>query len=229
MTKKIIILILILSVFFALVLLKNNRRKTALSNLQNSNDQSLDLTKINKFMRPVDKQDHIRENLDAPVKVVEFSDLECPFCKALHPTLKRIVDEYDGKVAWVYRHFPLEIHSKARKEANAAECANGLGGNEAFWKYIDRVFEVTPSNDGLDLVLLSKIADEIGLNASEFNQCLKNNTYNQKVSQDLADAMTSGGKGTPFVVIVGPKNRRYDFSGAQPYEAVKNLVELSLQ
>ncbi len=86
-------------------------------------------------MRTVAKdRDHIRGNPDAPVTLVEYSDFECPFCKRFHPTVKRIVDEYGGRVRWVYRHFPLdEIHPvKARREAAAAECAAELGGNDAF-------------------------------------------------------------------------------------------------
>ena len=67
-------------------------------------------------VRPVNGEDHILGNPDAPVKLIEFSDFECPFCKRFHPTMKRLMDEYgeDGRVAWVYRHFPLDaIHSKA--------------------------------------------------------------------------------------------------------------------
>lgn len=220
----IVAIVAIVSAFLAVKFYSSKSQKSSSAN----NIQNLDLAKMNKFLRPVDKNDHIRGNIEAPVKIVEFSDLECPFCKALHPTLKRIVGEYNGKVAWVYRHFPLETHTKARKEAQAAECANKLGGHAAFWNYVDRVFEVTPSNDGLDLALLPQIAKDISLDIVKFNQCLENDTYNQKIAQDLSDAMTSGGRGTPFVVIVG-QNKRYDFSGAQPYETVKNLVELALQ
>ncbi len=87
-------------------------------------------------MTPITSKDHIRGNPDAPVKIVEYSDTECPFCKRFHTTMKEVMDEYgkDGKVAWVYRHFPLDqLHSKARKEAVALECANEQGGNDKFW------------------------------------------------------------------------------------------------
>ena len=94
-------------------------------------------------MRPAAKDDHIRGNPDAPVKIVEYSDAECPFCKSFHSTMQRVVDEYgaSGKAAWVYRHFPLDnIHPKADKEAEATECAAELGGNGTFWAYVDRLF-----------------------------------------------------------------------------------------
>ncbi len=127
-------------------------------------------------VKPVDGEDHIRGNPNAPVKLVEFSDFECPFCKRFHPIMKRLMEEYgkEGKVAWVYRHFPIDsLHSKARKEAQAAECANELGGNEAFWTFTDKLFAVTPSNNRLDLGLLPRVAEEIGLDRAAFEACLE--------------------------------------------------------
>ena len=57
----------------------------------------------------------------------------------------------ENKVAWGFRHFPLkQLHPKAVKEAEATECANELGGNDAFWKFIDKINEVTPANNKLD-------------------------------------------------------------------------------
>src|SRR6185436_7093141 len=82
-------------------------------------------------MEPVTEKDHILGNPNAEVIMVEYSDLECPFCKEFHSTLRRVMNEYgkDGKVAWVYRHFPIDsLHPKARKEAEATECAAELGG-----------------------------------------------------------------------------------------------------
>src|SRR3989338_2531696 len=100
-------------------------------------------------------RDHLRGDPKATVKVVEFSDLECPFCKNFHRTMQQVMSEYSGQVAWVYRHFPLDsLHSKARKEAEASECAAELGGNDGFWAYVDKLFEITPSNNGLDPNLL---------------------------------------------------------------------------
>lgn len=106
-------------------------------------------------VRKVDDSDHLRGDPKASVKVVEFSDLECPFCKRFHLTMQQLMEGYSGKVAWVYRHFPLDsLHPKARKEAEASECAAELGGNDGFWAYIDKLFEITPSNNGLDPNLL---------------------------------------------------------------------------
>src|SRR3990172_9755410 len=105
--------------------------------------------------------DHVFGNRNADVLMIEYSDTECPFCKQFHQTMHQVMDQYgkDGRVAWVYRHSPIDqLHPKARKEAEAMECANELGGNDAFWKYADRLFEVTPSNNGLDATQLPVIA-----------------------------------------------------------------------
>jgi protein-disulfide isomerase len=111
--------------------------------------------KIN--LDPVTEKDHIFGNPQAEMVIVEYSDLECPFCKRFHETMIQIMSEYgkEGKVAWVYRHFPLDaIHSKARREAEAVECAGELGGNDKFWAYVNKLVEITPSNNQLDASLL---------------------------------------------------------------------------
>lgn len=183
-------------------------------------------------INPIRDDDHILGDPNAPVKIVEFSDLECPFCKRFHPTMKRVIDEYGkiGQVAWVYRHFPLDqIHPKARKEAEAAECANELGGNQKFWAYVDRLFEVTPSNNNLDPAELPRIAEYIGLSRTQFESCLSGGKYAQHVADDLADAISSGGRGTPFSVVLTKDGKKFVVSGAQPYEAVKSVIETALQ
>ena len=186
-----------------------------------------------KVMRPVSEaRDHIRGNPAAPVTLVEYSDFECPFCKSFHPTVKKLVDESGGRVRWVYRHFPLdEIHPvKARKEAAASECAAELGGNDAFWKFADRFFELTPSNNRTDIdAVLPRIANEIGLDKARFAACLASGRHDRRVAEDLQDATASGGRGTPWSIIVSKNGKTYPLSGAQPYATVKQLLELALQ
>ncbi len=183
-------------------------------------------------MIPVSKDDHIRGNPNAPVKIVEYSDTECPFCKGFHDTMKQVMDTEgkDGKVAWVYRHFPLDqLHSKARKEAEATECAADLGGNDKFWAYLDRLMEVTPANNGLDPAELPKIATYVGLDANKFNECLSSGKYAKKIEEHVQNAAATGGNGTPWSIVVAKNGKKYPLSGAQPYTAVKQLIDLSLQ
>lgn len=182
--------------------------------------------------RPLDAQDHIRGNPDAPVVIVEYSDTECPFCKRFHSTLQQILSEYgkSGKVAWVYRHFPLaQLHSKAPKEAEALECAAELGGNGGFWSYADELFRTTPSNDGLSPAELPAIAERVGLRKTEFASCLASDRHAERVQQDYREAVAAGGTGTPWSIVFTRDGKKTFIEGAQPYAAVKQTIDLLLK
>ena len=174
-------------------------------------------------------KDHIRGNKNAKVTIVEFSDTECPFCKRFHPTMKQVVDTYGDKVAWVYKHFPLDsLHSQARKEAEATECAAELGGNDGFWKYLDKLLEITPSNDGLDLALLPQIAEDTGLNRKKFEECLNSGKKAEIVAKHLAEAQAAGGNGTPYSVIMAG-DQKIPVSGAVPFAQLKAMIDPLVQ
>ncbi|MEK9194283.1 MAG: thioredoxin domain-containing protein [Patescibacteria group bacterium] len=218
--------ILVAAVLVSGSLIYNAGKKVGTANLEEAaNPQAPSLLNV----EPVSGNDHVWGNPEAPVKIIEFSDLECPFCKRFHPTLKKIVEDYKNEVAWVYRHFPLDsLHSKARKEAEATECANELGGNDKFWGYVDRLFEVTPSNNGLDPAELLNIAEYVGLNRIEFESCLSSGRYANRVAEDLKDAVNSGGEGTPYSMVIGKDGKKYPVSGALPYEQVKLVIDQAL-
>lgn len=186
-----------------------------------------------KTLRPVSaSRDHIRGDPAAPVTLVEYSDFECPFCKRFHQTAKKLVDESGGRVRWVYRHFPLDqLHPvKARKSAVASECAAELGGNDAFWKFTDRFYELTPSNNRTDIdTVLPQIAREIGLDKARFASCLASGRHDRRVEEDVQNAVATGGNGTPWSIIVSKSGKTFPLSGAQPYDSVKQLVELALR
>lgn len=207
---------------------------------------------------PITGDDHILGNPNANLVIVEYSDTECPFCKNFHDSLHQIIDEYgrEGEVAWVYRHFPLaQLHSKAPLQAEATECAAELGGNTAFWQYIDRVFEITPSNNGLPNSELPNIAEFTGLDREKFEACLASGRHTDLVEQQIQDAQDAGGRGTPFSVLVSdnefntdtqnlvasaalelPPNtiymsedgQRIAVSGALPFAFMKLLIDTAL-
>ena len=190
------------------------------------------ITDTSGNMRPVTADDHILGNPNANVIVVEYSDTECPYCKQFHNTLKKMISEYGdgGKVAWVYRHFPIDqLHPKARKEAEATECANELGGQTKFWEYTNMVYDVTNSNDSLDPSQLPIIAKNVGLDVKQFNSCLSSGRYAAKVEADYQDAVKAGGRGTPNSIIVTKDGTKTVFQGAQPYENLKAVLDAILQ
>src|SRR3990167_3468683 len=174
---------------------------------------------------PVDiaikETDYVRGNADAPVTIVEYSDLECPYCKSFHPSMIRLMNEYSNQVRWIYRHFPLSFHVNAQKEAEAAECAGKLGGNEKFWAYIDKIFERTTSNGtGFALDALAPLAKELGLNEARFKTCLDGGEFAAHVQQDLQEGADFGVNGTPTTFVNGQP-----VEGAVPYEQLKAVVE----
>ena len=143
----------------------------------------------------------------------------------------RIMDEYgkDGRLAWVYRHFPIDsIHPKAKKEAEATECVAELGGQEKFWQYTNRIFEVTPSNNNLEPEMLSTLAVEVGIPKVAFETCLASGKYAGKVSDDLEDGIKVGITGTPSSVVLVRGGEPAQITGALPYEQVKALIDAQL-
>lgn len=209
-------------------------------------------------LRDVSAGDHIRGNPDATITLVEYSDTECPFCKVFHGTMQKLMDEYgkNGSLAWVYRHFPLDqLHPKARKEAESAECAGELGGTIAFWSYLDRIFEITPSNNGLDPAELPKIATLLKLDEKKFNECMASGKYAEKIEKDYEDGERAGATGTPFNVLVlktaltpmqeiaiakiasqsrgsialASDKTKITLNGALPYAAIKTILDVVLK
>jgi protein-disulfide isomerase len=168
---------------------------------------------------PITTKDKLLGSPNATVSLIEYSDLECPACKEYHKSLHELMDVYgkEKKVNWVYRHFPLykpvkrddgstfTLHSKAGKEAEAAECAYELGGNTAFWAFIDRIFTITPSNNGLDLARLPEAAGAIGLSIGKFNECLQSSKYASAIDASYNEALKAGAKGTPYTVALSQK------------------------
>jgi len=170
-------------------------------------------------------EDHVRGNPDAAVTLVEFSDLECPFCARLHPTLARIVEERDD-VNWIYRHFPLStIHSSARSAAIASECVAELAGNDAFWAFTDAAFQ---NQHLLGANWYREQAAGFGIDQTAFDGCVSNRETASHVDADYNEAIASGGRGTPHVVIITASGGLRPFSGALPYEQISALVDQAL-
>ncbi|NQV88092.1 MAG: DsbA family protein [Parcubacteria group bacterium] len=206
----------------------------------------------------IDSSDHILGDPNANVILVEYSDTECPYCKQFHGTMNKLMDDFgkDSKLAWVYRHFPIpQLHPKAQKEAEATECANELGGADKFWQYINKIYEITPSNNNLDPKELTNTAVALGLDKTAFNSCLDSGKYASRIDRDYKNAILIGARGTPASVLISKKKigknvealiadiklklnitdpdtfkissdkTKIFMSGAMPYEVVKPIIE----
>ena len=180
----------------------NSKTNTEKAVLGIENDKTLITVK------PVSPNEHILGNPNADLIFIEYSDLECPFCKVFHKTMNQLLNQYakDGKLAWVYRQFPIqELHAKAQKESEASECVASLGGNAKFWEYIGKIFTITPSNDRLDPDRLPVLASEIGIDKNSFLDCWQNGKMASTVESDYQDGLKAGVHGTPHTVILTKK------------------------
>lgn len=203
MNKKISLIIVIAVFIVGFLLIKNGYGKSY-TNTQKSQNQGADYLNNNEDqVRPITADDHILGNPNAEVFIVEYSDTECPFCKMFHTTMHQTIEKYDGKVAWVYRHYPIEqLHKKAFTEALATECAWEQGGNSTFWQFTDEVYTRTNSNDSLNGEELTNIATDLSLDLETFHSCILSQKYAEKIQNDILDGQQIGVRGTPTSVIV---------------------------
>jgi protein-disulfide isomerase len=176
-----------------------------------------------KDVEPVSENDHVRGNRNARIALIEYSDLECPFCAQFHPTAIQVLDEYGDQVSWVYRHFPLDqIHPKARPAAEASECISELGGDEAFWKFVDEIFADQRNN----LSNLDSVVSKLGLDQKAYNSCVDSKKYAQKVEDNLQSGINSGVTGTPGNILLDTKTGKTTLiPGALPFEQVKQSID----
>ncbi len=166
--------------------------------------------------------DHIVGSLNAPLVLIEYSDFQCPFCNIVHPTLKRIVSESNGQIAWVYRHLPLEsLHPNAKPAALASECVAEQLGNDGFWKFADTIF-ANQSKMSADYYV--QLAVQLGADKSKFNSCISSNKYAGIVDADAQEAQQNGGNGTPYTVLYDKKGQT-GVSGALPYDMFTSVIK----
>lgn len=165
--------------------------------------------------------DWIRGAKNAPISIVEFSDINCGFCARFHETMKQVVSEYSGQVNWIYRHFPI-LGPESSTKAEAAECVGELGGENKFWEYLDKLFA-----EGGTSADLANQAAAIGINKSQFESCLSSGKHNSKIQNMAAQAQAAGGRGTPYSVIVAG-DQKIPVNGALPIESVRQSLNALL-
>lgn len=159
--------------------------------------------------------DHVRGDLDkAKVVIVEYSDIECPYCGSHHETLVELMETYGDDIAWVYRHFPLSFHENAVPAALAAECAGDQG---MFWDFTDIMYE---NQTALTDELFLDTATELGLDIADFTECYESGEYAQAIQDDMNSGVAAGVEGTPGNFVNGVM-----VSGAQPISVFESIID----
>ncbi len=176
----------------------------------------------------VTKLDHLKGLETAEIIMVEYSDLQCPYCKEFHPVLKQVYDEYGGKVAWVYRHFPITLrHPRAVPAAMASECVASLSSNDSFWKFIDTIF--TDQTKYLTDEGLKEAAVSAGAKAGAFDACYKSNKFQSVIDSQYKAGEEAGVVGTPGTYIFNKKGEVWSIPGIVSYSSVKATIEEALK
>jgi protein-disulfide isomerase len=162
---------------------------------------------------------------DAPVTLVEFGDIQCPFCKKFHTDAyaelkKNYIDT--GKVRFVSRDLPLEFHPFAMKAAEAARCA---GDQNKYWELRDALYSNgAPPNDDA----IKKAVESLALDAKGFQACLDADKYKADVQKDASEAATLQISGTPTFVLAKSAKDKLDgvrIVGAQPFAAFQSAID----
>jgi len=158
-----------------------------------------------KLKAPLNQDDHIQGDKNAPIELVEYGDYQCTYCGDAHPTIKAIQSKMGKDLKFIFRNFPLtQTHSNAQNAALAAESSAAQG---KFWEMHDILFE---NQDNLKEEDLYKYAEEIGLDVEKFKNDLKNKTYRDKVQTDFEGGIRSGVNSTPSFYINGEKHEVLD-------------------
>jgi protein-disulfide isomerase len=153
---------------------------------------------------------------NAPVRLVEFADYQCPYCAKVNPHIAKLREEFGDKVSVYFKDLPLQMHANARKAAEAARCA---GDQNKFWEFHDQLFRSAQ----LEVPQLKQQARDMKLDGDKFDKCLDEGTQASAVQKDLTDAQALGLSGTPAFFL----NGQY-FSGAVDYNTIRDMVNQQL-
>lgn len=181
----------------------------------------------------------IEGSKNAPVKLVEYTDFQCPYCKKTQATIKELKKKYGSKLAHVFKNFPLPMHDQARNASNAALCANEQG---KFWPFHDIVFErqnelseaagaqpmekpglpePKPTNVGEKFIAWAK---ESGLDTEKFKKCYDAKAYDAKIQKDMDGAEELGVSSTPTFFVNG-----VPVMGALPVDEFSKIIDEELK
>jgi protein-disulfide isomerase len=150
---------------------------------------------------PISSRDHVLGPADAPAKLLEYGDYECPFCGEAYPNVSALLDQLGDSVQFAYRHFPVaSLHPHAPRAAEAAEAAGAQG---QFWAMHDLLFQ---NQDALELEDLQAYAQAIGLDLDRFETDLMDHRHAERVRQDFRSGIRGGVNGTPTFFVNGVRH-----------------------
>ena len=154
----------------------------------------------------------VRGAANAPVTLLEYADYQCPYCQQADPIIASIEAEFKGKIAFVFKDFPLNMHPDAPKAAEATHCADAQG---KYWEYHDLLFK----NRQLDLAALKNDARDLKLDTKAFDTCLDSGQTAAAVKDEASEALSLGINGTPSFFVNGRS-----VNGAVSYDKLRAII-----
>ena len=213
-------------VLISLALILGRGQGTVLQKNTNKNQKAV--TEVTQPLQKVTlrSSDPVRgDAASADVVIIEYSDSDCPFCERFHNTMKEIYALPNINVAWAYRYFPLSIHPNAKNEAVALACVKELGGNDAFWSFLDTIIGVTLSPE-TSTSILTNLAKGVGVDSALFATCIAKPNVAQMIDDQASEGQSLGARGTPFSIAINTKTgEQVAIPGALPTEQVKQLID----
>ncbi|MCH7568005.1 MAG: thioredoxin domain-containing protein [Nanoarchaeota archaeon] len=167
---------------------------------------------------------------DAPVVMLEFSDYACPFCNKHHQQTQPLLDQNyidNGQLRIIFLNF---ISVGSAEISSAPKCARELGGDDAFWKYHDALYDTIhiQKERPPSVASFERMAVESGVDGNAFMTCLNSGKYIQEVNSETALGRSLGVTGTPGFLVGNEANGFSLLSGAQPFSAFKAIIDAEL-
>lgn len=174
---------------------------------------------MEEFTTPVvTEDDHVLGPADAPVTVLEYGDYECPFCRGAFRDVHRMLDEYPGRIRFVFRNFPIkQVHPHAEQAAEAAEAAAAQG---RFWPMYELLLQPYAR---LDTDALVDYAERIGLDIPRFRADVTDQRYARRINDDVQEGLRNGVNQTPKFYVNGLR-----VDGKVPLEHLEELVRAAI-
>ncbi len=164
----------------------------------------------------IKKDAYVDGSDSADILWIEYSDLECPYCKALHDSkaISNLQTKYGDKLAFMFKHYPLPFHPNALPAAQSAECVAKEGGAEKYYAFVDAVFAKGTATQAI----IDSAVTEIGLDSADIKACADGGEFKTIIDASMSEGSSKFGvNGTPGNVLINTKTGKYEVvSGAQP-------------
>ena len=165
-------------------------------------------------------------NINARISLVEYGDIECPFCRKMHQELKTVIEHSEGTVNWEFKHFPLSRHNPtAANQSLAIECIRENYDNRTAWMALDEFMNKTGGN-GRGVGDISEFTHALGLNGAKIKNCMDDGTLKEKINSDYASGIDAGINATPAIIVKdNQSNKKYLIKGYKN----KELLLIAIQ